>query len=176
MLVSFSSFSVKSFVYFAQLAIGDMSIDLRGGDAGMSEHGLHRADIGAIYQKIGCKGMAQGMRCDFLGDAGANSVFFYHSFDAAGSKLSWRGFVFWNADKHCLVRICPAAEVIFDRFARLSGSKNRADLAAFAADAEFVFFQIHIRALEIGEFGNAEPGRKKKFQNRSVAEHPQAIA
>ena len=37
-------------------------VDLRRGEVGMSEHFLHRAQIGATIQKMSCKRMSQRMR------------------------------------------------------------------------------------------------------------------
>lgn len=45
-------------MHFAELPVGDMSIDLSGGNARVPEHRLDRADICAINQEIGCKRVA----------------------------------------------------------------------------------------------------------------------
>ena len=34
-----------------------MSVNLSSGDVGVAEHGLNRAEIGAVHEKIGGKGM-----------------------------------------------------------------------------------------------------------------------
>ena len=53
-----------------QTLAGDMGIDLGGGNIGMAQHDLHGPEIGAMFQEMAGKGMAQGMRCDFFTDAG----------------------------------------------------------------------------------------------------------
>ena len=36
-----------------EVRVGDMGIDLGGGDIGVTKHGLHRAQISPIHQKVG---------------------------------------------------------------------------------------------------------------------------
>lgn len=43
---------------FLQVLVGDVGIDLGGGDRGMTEHGLDRANVGSIYEQICCKAVA----------------------------------------------------------------------------------------------------------------------
>ena len=40
-----------------------MGIDLRGGDGAVSEQGLDVPNVHSCFQKRGCKGMAEHMRC-----------------------------------------------------------------------------------------------------------------
>ena len=47
--------SVKFLMNIAELGIGDVGVDLGGGDGGMAEHGLDGADVGAVAQEIGGK-------------------------------------------------------------------------------------------------------------------------
>ena len=39
---------MKGFVHFAQLLVGDVGINLGGGDGRMTEHRLDRSDVGAV--------------------------------------------------------------------------------------------------------------------------------
>src|SRR5512135_3003676 len=55
---------------------GNMRIDLRGGDIGMAEHGLHRTQVGAVVKHMRCKGVAQRMRRDGSADAGLECIVF----------------------------------------------------------------------------------------------------
>ena len=41
---------MKFLVYLLELLIGDVGVDLGGGDGGMTEHDLNAADIGAVRQ------------------------------------------------------------------------------------------------------------------------------
>lgn len=49
---------MKSFVDFPEMFIRDVGIDLRGGDICVAEEGLDAAQVCAILQKVGSKGMA----------------------------------------------------------------------------------------------------------------------
>ena len=56
----------------------DMRINFRGGDGFMSQHALNCPQIGAAFQQMGGKGMAERVRADILGDAGLFRQFFNH--------------------------------------------------------------------------------------------------
>lgn len=56
----------------------DMRINFRGGDGFMSQHALNGPQIGAAFQQMGGKGMAERVRADILGDAGLFRQFFNH--------------------------------------------------------------------------------------------------
>src|SRR3990172_11716461 len=46
---------------FLELGIGDVSVDLGGGDVSMAQQFLDGPDIGASAQEVGRKGVTQGM-------------------------------------------------------------------------------------------------------------------
>ena len=70
------------------MCIGYMRINLGGGNIGMAEHGLNRANIGAVHEEIGGEGMAKSMRGDMFGDAGLFSVFFDNALDRASGEAA----------------------------------------------------------------------------------------
>ena len=47
-----------------------MRVDLRGGHAGVPEQFLHGAHVRAALDQVRGKGMAQGVRMEWFGDAG----------------------------------------------------------------------------------------------------------
>ena len=47
----------------------DVGVDLRGGDVGVAEHGLDRAQVGAALEQMGRERVAQLVRGDVAGDA-----------------------------------------------------------------------------------------------------------
>ena len=53
---------VKFFVDSLEAVLIDLCIDLCGGDIGMPQHHLHRPEIGAMNQEMGCKRMAEHVR------------------------------------------------------------------------------------------------------------------
>ena len=50
--------------HLGQAVLGDVGVDLGGGDVGVAEQGLDHAQIGPAFQQMGGEGMAQHMRAD----------------------------------------------------------------------------------------------------------------
>ncbi len=71
---------------FLEAFIGDVCVDLCGGDGRMSEHGLHRTDIGSIDEKVSSKAMTQGVWVDIFDDARFARVVFDETLDTARSE------------------------------------------------------------------------------------------
>lgn len=46
------------FVGFAEVGVGDVGVDLGGGDVGVAEHALDGADVGAVHEEVGGEGMS----------------------------------------------------------------------------------------------------------------------
>ena len=67
----------------SEVWVGDVGVDLGGGDVAVAEQGLDGAQVGAIHQEVGGKGVAQGVRADMLGDAGQQGIAGHQSLDAA---------------------------------------------------------------------------------------------
>ncbi len=51
--------TVKRLVYFTQLLVGEVCVDLRGGDVCMAKELLHRAQVGAIHEEVGGETVAE---------------------------------------------------------------------------------------------------------------------
>lgn len=54
-------FSMKSLMYFPQAFVGNVGINLRGGDTGMAKHGLHAAQISAVFEQVGSEAVPYDM-------------------------------------------------------------------------------------------------------------------
>ena len=80
--------ALKFVVHFLEMGVGHVGIDLGSGDIAMPQHRLDRAQVSAVHQQIGGKGMAQSVRGDMLGDAGCLSIFTDNSLDRAGSQTA----------------------------------------------------------------------------------------
>ena len=70
------------------MSVGDVGVNLGGGNVGMAKHGLDGTNVGAIHEKVGGERMAQGMGADVFGDTGEASVFFDDAGDAAGGDAA----------------------------------------------------------------------------------------
>ncbi len=55
---------------FFQSVLVDMGVDLGGGDVGMAKHELHGAQVRAMSQEVGGKGVTQHVRGDGFADPG----------------------------------------------------------------------------------------------------------
>lgn len=77
-------FGVEFFVDVAEVGVGDVGVDLGGGDVGVAEEALDGADVGAVHEEVSGEGVSEGVRGDVFGDAGGFSVFFDDALDAAG--------------------------------------------------------------------------------------------
>ena len=62
-----------------------MGINLRSGNAGVSQHGLNTADVRAVLQQVRGEAVAQGVRSNFFNNSGRAAVFFHNPLDLAGS-------------------------------------------------------------------------------------------
>ena len=49
---------VKFLVDFFEVLVGNVGVNLGGGDVGVAEHGLHGADVGAVHEEVGGEAMA----------------------------------------------------------------------------------------------------------------------
>lgn len=71
---------------FAEVGIGNVSVDLGRADIRVPKQRLDRADVGAVDKKVGRERVAQGMRGNMFGDAGEFGVFFDDALDRAGGE------------------------------------------------------------------------------------------
>lgn len=63
-------FGVELLMYLAEVGVGDVGVDLSGGDVGVAEHGLDGANVGAVHEEVGGEAVAEGVGGDVFCDAG----------------------------------------------------------------------------------------------------------
>ena len=66
-----------------ELFIGYMSVDLSGGNVGMTQEFLYQAQINALSEQISGIGVAQGVGTAKNGQAGNFNIFFNNILDAS---------------------------------------------------------------------------------------------
>ena len=99
------------------------------------------------------------MRGDLFHDAGVLGVFADDAFDASGGEAAVLVFVgAIDIDEEDGIEVLALVEIFFDPSLSFIGEEDDADFFAFAADAEFVFVEIDVFAVELGEFADAEAG------------------
>ncbi len=59
-----------------QVLLADVGVAVGGGDAGVAEHFLDDAQVGAVFEKVGGEGVAERVWRDRPGDAGDLGVAF----------------------------------------------------------------------------------------------------
>ena len=69
------------FVDVFKTFVGDMGIDLSGGNGGMAEHFLNSAEVNALGEKISGVRMAKSVRRGVDGQAGEFYIVLNNSFD-----------------------------------------------------------------------------------------------
>ena len=73
---------------FFEMLVGDVGVNLGGRDVGVAEHGLDRAEIGAVHEEVGGEAVAESVGGDMFRNAGFAGVFLDDAFDRAGGKAA----------------------------------------------------------------------------------------
>ena len=133
---------------FAKVGIGDVSVDLGGGNVGVTEEGLDRAQVGAVHKEVGGKTVTQSMWSDMFGDAGVASVSLDDALNAAGGKTAivTRGGrdleIFRIIKKEGGEAVATKIEIIFNTISSGLVDENRAIFFTFAAYDKFATFKV----------------------------------
>ncbi len=161
-------------MYFLEVFIGDMGVDLCRGDGRVSEHRLDAADIRTVREEIGREGVSKRVRMDILDDAGLGGIVLDDTFDTPWCQTDILVFVMnrellrgkRNEERRSGIR--SFVQIPLER--SLGGWRNEDDteLVSFAADRELFFFQVDMLAIKICEFGDTESGRKEELKYGSV--------
>ena len=109
---------MKLAMHLFHLLVCNVRINLRGGDTGVSQHRLHRANVGATHEQVGGKGMAQGVRRDVFGDARLNGIVLDQTLDGTGSQARVLRAAFLRAivtDEEIRRRVAALGEVRLQR-------------------------------------------------------------
>ena len=155
---------VSLVVGFAEAFLGDVGVDLGGGQRGMAQKGLDAAEIGSVVEKVGGEGVAQLVGRHVEGDLGLGEVLLEEGVDGAGGEtLSEFG------------QEEGAAGDLGNEFVGGDGVEgDRADgdesfLGSFADDAGGTTKGVDAGDIERGEFGETHAGRVEEFEDGEVA-------
>ena len=118
-------------VGLAQAFLGDVGVDLGGGERGVAEQRLDAAQVGAVVEQVGGEGVAQLVGGDPEGDRTELEVAVEQLVDRAGADAA-AAF----ADEQRAGADGGVAGVAVDGGERGSADRDDAFLAALAADAE----------------------------------------
>ncbi len=67
----------------AQALVGNMGINLRGGNGRVAEQALHAANVRAVLQQVRGEAVAERVRADFVHNPGQHGVFFDQALNTA---------------------------------------------------------------------------------------------
>jgi len=167
---------MEALVDFFEMGVGDMGIDLCGGDVGVAEERLDRTEVGAVHEEVGGERVSQGVGRNVFGDAGFFGVFFDEALDGTGGEATIvaRGVggavVAAIAKEKRSERVGAGGEIFAKAIGGGLRDEDRAIFAAFAANHEFAAVEVDTIAVEADELGDAETGREEKFDDGAVAE------
>ena len=167
---------MKFLVDVAEMKIGDVSVNLGGGNIGVAEHSLNGTEVCAVHKKVGGETVAEGVGGDVFGDAGKASVFLDNAFNRASRDApkiagSINGLlVFAIVEEEGGERIGAGGKIFLDMIGGGLINKDGAIFAAFAANDKFTTPEVDGIAIEIDKFGNAEAAREEKVNNSAIAE------
>lgn len=163
-------------MYLAEVGVGDVGIDLGGGDVGVAEHGLDGAKVGAVHEEIGGEAVAEGVGGDVFRDASFAGVFLDDALDGARSEAAKItggvefALVFAVVEKEGGEGVGAGVEVILDAFGGGFGDENGAVFLAFATDDKFATFEVDTITVKFSELGDAKAAGEEKLDDGAVAE------
>lgn len=156
----------------AQVFAVHVQVDLGGGDGFVAEHFLHGAEVGAAFDEVGGKGMAEGVGTHVFVQAGEGGEVFDGGEDAdageAAPLLVEKGEVFVAPlDGEMDAHFC---EVMPEMKQSGFADGHEALFAAFSKDFHKALIGIDAREFEAGQLGDAEAGGIEDFEQGPCAD------
>lgn len=148
--------------------VGNFGVALGGCDVGVSEQFLNRAEIGFGPEKVGCEGMAQGMRGGGLWEPVFAPVVTHSSLDDAGIE---RAATYANEQRGGGIRLRMVAEPRGDGLANDGQHGDGSLFLSFAGNAQhrIVARQWCVSDTERESLGDAEATAVKEGEQGGVA-------
>ncbi len=143
----------------------------------MPEHRLHRTQIGTVFQQMGGKGMAQGMRGNVLEDAGLQGAALDNLPEALACQPLPGAIEKEEGLSPSLSRKGrPRAEIMAHFGQGRFAEGNDPLFAAFAEGGQITGIELQIADLEGNQFGDAQAGGVENFEHRPVAQIERCLA
>ena len=152
----------------------------------MAEEFLDGAEVGAIGEEMGGKGVAERVGVQVPVHVNEADVFFDDAADgtlreAAAGVIEEDGFGVRGAAVTAAAagglqeQLVAKRPIFFERFLGFRAVGDDALLVALSADAQDAFFLIHVSEVETGEFADAKSSSVEQFQQSAVAAQKQAF-
>ena len=167
-LMFFLGTRMRTVVDLGEVLEIEVGIDLCGGNAGVTQHFLHGAQVAGGLQHMRGEGVAQQVRMHAAGDALRDAAL--AQLQLHGARADARAVL---ADEQCgLVRLGDLVAHCQPRLQRIDGvaaQRHDARLVALAGDAHRGIGKIHVDGIEAHQFGQAQAGRVEQLEHRLVA-------
>ena len=153
-----------------------VGVNLRCGNVGMTQHLLNHAEVGAIFQEVRGKTVAQHVRADMLGDAGAFGAAVHEFPQGHAAQLPAA-----VAQEHRARRVGPyqlrthPVQIQFQPFQRLAADRDDAFLVALANHTQEAGLEVNVLQLQPGQFGCAQPAGIHDLEDRLVAHRTRVV-
>lgn len=165
---------MESPVYFPQLRIGDVCVDLCCGDRRVPQNRLHRPKIRAVPQQIRGHTVTQDVRMHaFAHDAGFHRVSLHeplHGTCGEAREIPGALPARDTRKKGRFYDIASGLKPCRESLSRAIRKKRHAHFSSFPANREFPLPHVHRVNIQGHKLGNAQPGREKNLENRTIAE------
>ncbi len=158
---------------------GDVGVNFGRGYVGVAEHFLQAAQVGAMVEQVGCKGVAQHMGADFPRiEAGGNGQLFQHERKTLAGDVPFRRGpggkqVMFGLSVPRGQKFGPQREPCRQSIARGGGKRHHALLVALAAHDQAPFIARHGSEREAHQLRDPQAGGVEHFQQRH---HSDALA
>ena len=155
----------------------DVRVDLGREDGLVSQHFLYDAQVGAVLDEVRREGVAEGVRGDFLADAGDQRLLLD---EIENGHPAQRAAVFVEEGDVVEGRLGGLGADVEVRFERVSGHLAEGDEAlfvAFADHAHEALLQVDVRDQQAAGLGDTQAAAVEYFKDRAVAQvHPGFVA
>src|ERR1700722_3190941 len=172
---------MKRAMHLAQVALREMSVNLRGRDVAVPEHLLHGAEIGTALEQMRRKTMAQRMRTD----PRESRIIGGPSFErlekslaghrAAEPRDEYGGYTARNflfsviVDNRRIENLVAAIEVGLQRANRGTAHRHHPLLAALAKHDDRARREVHLIQLQTYQLGDPQAASVGHFEHRALA-------
>lgn len=160
---------------FFELRVGQVGVDLSGGDVAVSEHRLDTAQISAVNEQIGGKGVAQSVWCDVFGDTSQLAITLNSALNGASGQAGVIAMVDFGlraavVDEKRFVIVLAFFQVILDRYNCFLADIDRPVFLPLTTNRELAAGEINLIAVEAGQLRDAQSAREKQLHDGAVTQ------
>ena len=157
--------------------VGDMGVDLGGGERCVSEHLLHAAQVGTSLQQMGGHRMPQAVRPQVRSalhqtQGAMHDPADHPRVDPAASLSDEDGIVRTGAGEETATLLDPGGQGT----QRGSSQRHGPFLVPFAQDTHHSPVQVHVASVQPAELGDADAGGVQQFEHGDVAQRDRSAA